>query len=191
MESRRLRQHESGRIRRASSGRVRRPRQRKPKHRPMGEYSAHARLGAAMRVCVSPRTRSSPLRSGSHCHHRSMPPKAPHCQNMPVRLIAQEFDAGQRWARVMVREVQIDYPTSDRRGAMEGRPLTTALLLGALTCASPSLAQQANAPKSDTSPGYSVLIPGGHERFGTMGPTGYRRLCAPLSVGLYEWRWRL
>ena len=23
---------------------------------------------------------------------------------------------------------------------------------------------------------------------GTMGPTGYRRLCAPLSVGLYEWR---
>ena len=21
-----------------------------------------------------------------------------------------------------------------------------------------------------------------------MGPTGYRRLCAPLSVGLYEWR---
>ena len=71
---------------------------------------------------------------------------------------------------------------------MEGRPLRTALLLGLLICASPSLAQQANAPKSDTSSGYSVLIPGAMKGFGTMGPTGYRRLCAPLSVGLYEWR---
>ena len=71
---------------------------------------------------------------------------------------------------------------------MEGRPLRTALLLGLLIFASPSLAQQANAPKSDTSSGYSVLIPGAMKGFGTMGPTGYRRLCAPLSVGLYEWR---
>ena len=70
---------------------------------------------------------------------------------------------------------------------MEGRPLRTALLLGLLTCASPSLAQQANAP-IDASSGYSVLIPGAMKGFGTMGPTGYRRLCAPLSVGLYEWR---
>ena len=83
---------------------------------------------------------------------------------------------------------RLNCPTSDRRGVMQGRPLTMVLLLGALTCASPSLAQQANAPKSDTSSGYSVLIPGALKGFGTMGPTGYGRLCAPLSVGLYEWR---
>jgi hypothetical protein len=43
--------------------------------------------------------------------------------------------------------------------------------------------QKAEIPASSL-----VLIPGAMRGFGTMGPTGYRRLCAPLSVGLYEWR---
>ena len=34
----------------------------------------------------------------------------------------------------------------------------------------------------------TVLIPGALRGPGTIGPTGAKRLCAPLSVGLYEWR---
>jgi len=35
-----------------------------------------------------------------------------------------------------------------------------------------------------------VLIPGVLTGPGTMGPRGYRRLCTPRSVGLYEWQVR-
>lgn len=34
----------------------------------------------------------------------------------------------------------------------------------------------------------TVLIPGSLKGLGTMGPAGVKRLCAPLSIGLYEWR---
>ena len=64
----------------------------------------------------------------------------------------------------------------------------TAFLLAAMIGATPALAQPANAPKPDTPSANSILIPGAMKGLGTMGPTGYRRLCAPLSVGLYEWR---
>src|SRR6266508_1547951 len=66
--------------------------------------------------------------------------------------------------------------------------LTAALLLAVFIGAGPSPAEQVNAPKPDTPSANLVLIPGAMRGFGTMGPTGYRRLCAPLSVGLYEWR---
>jgi hypothetical protein len=39
-----------------------------------------------------------------------------------------------------------------------------------------------------TSYAQSVLIPGSLKGPGTMGPGGAKRLCAPLSIGLYEWR---
>jgi hypothetical protein len=38
--------------------------------------------------------------------------------------------------------------------------------------------------------GQDVLIPGVLTGPGTMGPRGYRRLCTPRSVGLYEWQVR-
>src|SRR6218665_2805335 len=34
----------------------------------------------------------------------------------------------------------------------------------------------------------TVLIPGSLKGPGTMGPDGVRRLCGPLSIGLYEWQ---
>ncbi|MDB5501217.1 MAG: hypothetical protein JWR89_1119 [Tardiphaga sp.] len=34
----------------------------------------------------------------------------------------------------------------------------------------------------------TVLIPGSLRGLGTMGPGGAKRLCAPLSIGLYEWQ---
>jgi hypothetical protein len=66
--------------------------------------------------------------------------------------------------------------------------LTTLLLLTALIATRPSLAQQTNS-RLDTSTA-TVLIPGAMRGLGTTGPIGYMRLCAPLSVGLYEWRLR-
>jgi LTXXQ motif family protein len=67
--------------------------------------------------------------------------------------------------------------------------LNTLIMLAALLVAAPSFAQQENsrpvAPSANT-----VLIPGAMRGLGTGGPTGYMRLCSPLSVGLYEWRVR-
>ena len=34
----------------------------------------------------------------------------------------------------------------------------------------------------------TVLIPGSLKGLGSMGPVGVKRLCAPLSIGLYEWK---
>lgn len=60
-------------------------------------------------------------------------------------------------------------------------------LLAGLIGMSPALAQD-GAVKSDRSSSNLVLLPGDLRGFGTMGPSGRRRLCAPLSVGLYELR---
>jgi hypothetical protein len=50
-----------------------------------------------------------------------------------------------------------------------------AIVLGSLLLASAAQAQ-------------TVLVPGSLKGVGTMGPAGVKRLCAPLSIGLYEWR---
>jgi hypothetical protein len=65
--------------------------------------------------------------------------------------------------------------------------LTLASFISALLPAgpSPSHAQQAKVSVPSES---LVLIPGAMIGFGTMGPTGYRRLCSPQSVGLYQLR---
>jgi LTXXQ motif family protein len=52
----------------------------------------------------------------------------------------------------------------------------------------PATAQQSPSPSVDKNA--IVLIPGVMTGPGTMGPRGYRRLCAPRSVGLYEWQVR-
>ena len=53
----------------------------------------------------------------------------------------------------------------------------------------PVTAQQSPSPPANKNA--VVLIPGVMTGPGTMGPRGYRRLCTPRSVGLYEWevRW--
>jgi hypothetical protein len=66
--------------------------------------------------------------------------------------------------------------------------LATAILVASFIGTWPSAAQRANTPNLGTRSANLVLIPGLMKGLGTMGPTGYRRLCAPLSVGLYEWR---
>jgi len=60
----------------------------------------------------------------------------------------------------------------------------TAALVGAM----PAAAQQSPPPSSDKNA--IVLVPGLMTGPGTMGPRGYKRLCAPRSVGLYEWQVR-
>src|SRR5262249_3764396 len=52
----------------------------------------------------------------------------------------------------------------------------------------PVNAQQSPSPAVDKNA--IVLIPGVLTGPGTMGPRGYRRLCTPRSVGLYEWQVR-
>jgi hypothetical protein len=52
--------------------------------------------------------------------------------------------------------------------------------------AMPLAAQQAPAQTGDKTA--VVLIPGVMTGPGTMGPRGYKRLCTPRSVGLYEWQ---
>jgi hypothetical protein len=52
----------------------------------------------------------------------------------------------------------------------------------------PVTAQQSPSPPGDKNA--VVLIPGVLTGPGTMGPRGYRRLCTPRSVGLYEWQMR-
>ena len=51
--------------------------------------------------------------------------------------------------------------------------------------ATPGAAQQAPASSDKAA---VVLIPGVMTGPGTMGPRGYKRLCTPRSVGLYEWQ---
>lgn len=52
----------------------------------------------------------------------------------------------------------------------------------------PVTAQQSPSPSVDKNA--IVLIPGVLTGPGTMGPRGYKRLCTPRSVGLYEWQMR-
>jgi hypothetical protein len=52
----------------------------------------------------------------------------------------------------------------------------------------PAAAQQSPSPSADKDA--IVLIPGVLTGPGTTGPRGYRRLCTPRSVGLYEWQVR-
>ena len=49
----------------------------------------------------------------------------------------------------------------------------------------PVVAEQSAPASADNS---IVLIPGLMTGPGTMGPRGYKRLCTPRSIGLYEWR---
>jgi hypothetical protein len=53
----------------------------------------------------------------------------------------------------------------------------------------PVAAQQTDSPSVNKNAAV-VLIPGVLTGPGTMGPRGYRRLCTPRSVGLYEWQVR-
>jgi hypothetical protein len=60
-----------------------------------------------------------------------------------------------------------------------------------LTCVvggAPVNAQQSPSPPVDKNA--VVLIPGVLTGPGTMGPRGFKRLCTPRSVGLYEWQMR-
>src|SRR5215831_16070677 len=52
----------------------------------------------------------------------------------------------------------------------------------------PVSAQQSPSPAVDKNA--VVLIPGVLTGPGTMSPRGYRRLCTPRSIGLYEWQVR-
>jgi hypothetical protein len=55
------------------------------------------------------------------------------------------------------------------------RALASALLVAVIAAAtSPSRAE-------------TVLIPGSLRGIGTMGPSGVRRMCSPLIIGLYDW----
>ena len=57
-----------------------------------------------------------------------------------------------------------------------------------MTGGAPVAAQQSPSPSVDKDA--IVLIPGVLTGPGTMGPRGYKRLCTPRSVGLYEWQVR-
>jgi len=67
--------------------------------------------------------------------------------------------------------------------AVTGVCVMTSVIGGA-----PVAAQQ--SPSSAVDKNAVVLIPGVLTGPGTMGPRGYRRLCTPRSVGLYEWQVR-
>src|SRR5262245_4688379 len=82
------------------------------------------------------------------------------------------------------------HPGSHRSNAMKrlSLVLASAILLIASIQIDPSVAQQTSTSNRAAPSANLVLIPGAMAGARTMGPTGYRRLCAPLSVGLYEWR---
>jgi len=61
-------------------------------------------------------------------------------------------------------------------------------VMTSVTWGAPVNAQQSPSPAVDKNA--IVLIPGVLTGPGTMGPRGYRRLCTPRSVGLYEWQVR-
>src|SRR5260370_16939158 len=65
---------------------------------------------------------------------------------------------------------------------------TGVCVMTSMTGGAPVTAQQ--SPSSAVDKTAVVLIPGVLTGPGTMGPRGYRRLCTPRSVGLYEWQVR-
>ena len=65
---------------------------------------------------------------------------------------------------------------------------TGVCVMTSVTWGAPVAAQQSPSPAVDKNA--VVLIPGVLTGPGTMGPRGYRRLCTPRSVGLYEWQAR-
>src|SRR5215510_2825718 len=65
---------------------------------------------------------------------------------------------------------------------------TGVCVLTSVPWGAPVAAQQSPSPAVDKNA--IVLIPGVLTGPGTMGPRGYRRLCTPRSVGLYEWQVR-
>src|SRR6516165_4241090 len=68
------------------------------------------------------------------------------------------------------------------------RVLVTTGVMTFVVGGAPVSAQQSPSPAVDKNA--VVLIPGVLTGPGTMGPRGYRRLCTPRSVGLYEWQVR-
>jgi len=66
--------------------------------------------------------------------------------------------------------------------------VTGVCVMTSLSAGVPVTAQQSSSPTVDKTT--VVLIPGVMTGPGTMGPRGYRRLCTPRSVGLYEWQVR-
>jgi LTXXQ motif family protein len=66
--------------------------------------------------------------------------------------------------------------------------VTGVCVMTSLSAGVPVTAQQSSSPTVDKT--VVVLIPGVMTGPGTMGPRGYRRLCTPRSVGLYEWQVR-
>src|SRR5260370_31691078 len=66
--------------------------------------------------------------------------------------------------------------------------VTGVCVMTSVTGGAPVTAQQ--SPSSVVDKNAVVLIPGVLTGPGTMGPRGYRRLCTPRSVGLYEWQVR-
>jgi LTXXQ motif family protein len=66
--------------------------------------------------------------------------------------------------------------------------VTVVCVMTSVTGGAPVAAQQ--SPSSPVDKNAVVLIPGVMTGPGTMGPRGYRRLCTPRSVGLYEWQVR-
>ncbi len=66
--------------------------------------------------------------------------------------------------------------------------VTGVCVMTSMTGGAPVTAQQ--SPSSAVDKNAVVLIPGVLTGPGTMGPRGYRRLCTPRSVGLYEWQVR-
>src|SRR5215510_7968156 len=63
---------------------------------------------------------------------------------------------------------------------------TGVCVLTSVTWGAPVAAQRSPSPAVDKNA--IVLIPGVLTGPGTTGPRGYRRLCTPRSVGLYEWQ---
>ena len=66
--------------------------------------------------------------------------------------------------------------------------VTGVCVMTSMVGGAPVAAQQSPSPAADKNT--VVLIPGVMTGPGTMGPRGYRRLCTPRSVGLYEWQVR-
>jgi hypothetical protein len=66
--------------------------------------------------------------------------------------------------------------------------VTGVCVMTSVTGGAPVAAQQ--SPSAAVDKNAVVLIPGVLTGPGTMGPRGYRRLCTPRSVGLYEWQVR-
>jgi len=66
--------------------------------------------------------------------------------------------------------------------------VTSVCVMTSVVGGAPVTAQQ--SPSAAVDKDAIVLIPGVLTGPGTMGPRGYKRLCTPRSVGLYEWQVR-